>query len=126
MARYDVRVAALALRVEYDWLDTTLAKIEVPGVARGGQGVRRTLTDSAVAILATAIELHDKLGVSLERGVALADALLRVPGGAIHLGSVTVTVDTAQIQRRLLGQLTDAMERVVPVRRGRPPRATPG
>jgi hypothetical protein len=125
MARYDVRVVALALDVPYPWLDTTLARIEVPGVTRRGHGVRRSATEHAVVVIGLALELVRELGVGMERGVAVAQTLAGEAAGGLQMGLVTLSVDVLQFQRQIHLRLQEAVERAVPVRRGRPSASAP-
>ncbi len=121
MPRYDVRVTALTLDVPYDWLDTSLARLDLPGMTKGGRGVRRSLSDQAVLTLSIALQLTEALGVGLERAIALANALTEAPDGIVQAGPVTLRVDLPAAQAELRARLRDALERVVPIRRDRPP-----
>ncbi len=122
MPRYDARVAAAALDVEYRWLDTTLPRLDLDGVAGGGRGRRRTLTDQSILLLLVARELTESLGLPLERAVGLARRLLEDPAGSIDAGPVHLTVDLPRCQALLRERLASAVELAVPIRRGRPPR----
>ncbi|MCE2942040.1 MAG: hypothetical protein ACK53A_08520 [Gemmatimonadota bacterium] len=120
MARYDVRLAAVALDVGYQWLDSLLARHPVAGVVAESQGVRRTVTDDALVTLAIVRDLHHDLGLPLGRAVAVAESLQA--SGAMRAGLVALTVDRSQVVDQLAPRVSEALERIVPRRRGRPPR----
>lgn len=124
MARYDVRTAALALDIPYPTLDVLLARHDVCGVTRSAQGIRRTVDDAALVTLRIAIDLRDGLGVSFERGLEIARGLQR--SGEARQGAVTISVNLEAVRLDLAARLSDAIERAVPIRRGRPPRGSGG
>lgn len=119
MARYDVRLAAVALDVAYRWLDGVLARHRVEGVTSEVQGIRRTVSDDALVTLAIVRDLHAQAGLPIGRAIEIAERL--EPDGRLRLGIVTVAVDRHAVARDLAPQVADAVERVVPRRRGRPP-----
>lgn len=121
MARYDVRTAALALDVPYDSLDVILARHDVPGVVKASQGVKRTVDDGALVILRLAFDLRDGLGLPFERAVATAQRL--ATQGSASAGEITLSADLPALRSGLALRVSDAVERSVPVRRGRPPAA---
>lgn len=120
MARYDVRLAAVALDVEYHWLDSLLARHSVVGVVAESQGVRRTVTDDALVTLAIVRDLYRELGLPIGRAVAVAESLKE--SGAVRAGYVALTVDRSRVADRLAPRVAEALERIVPRRRGRPPK----
>ena len=143
MARvYDIAVAALALDVDRKWLDNLTSQNAIPGTEHLARGVARRLTLRALVIAAVVRDLNQVLGVPVVRGVALSTRLIElvdrgssgeVVAGAelasssgapvVRLGeNIELRFDLAEIERRIEVRLLDAMERVVPRRRGRPPR----
>lgn len=120
MARYDVRVAALALDVPYQWLDSLLARHHVLGVTAEVQGVRRSLTPDALARLTIARDLHESLGLPIARALEAADRLLA--SGVLAAGAVTLSVDRHALETAVAHAAAEAVDRVVPRRRGRPPK----
>jgi hypothetical protein len=121
---YDVRAAALALDIPYRSLDVLLARHDVPGVSKGGQGVSRRVSDEGLLRLAVADELWRVLQLDVPAGLALADGLISA-GGELTAGDLRLTVDLVRLRARLASRMTDVIERVVPVRRGRPPKSAP-
>lgn len=122
MARYDVAVAALALDVPARWLDSVLARHDVPGVTRSVQGVRRTISDDAMLLLACARDLHLEGRVPVPVALEAAAALVR--DGQWRTGTVTWSVALPTLRQELATAIADAIERAVPRRRGRPPGQT--
>lgn len=126
MARvYDVAVSALALDVDPKWLDNLLSQHEVPGVARSVRGLARRIPLSALVIIAIARDLQRELGVGIARGVPAASRLAASgdTGGRATLSvghSLALRADLARVRHDLEDRLVDAMEVVVPRRRGRP------
>jgi hypothetical protein len=143
MARaYDIAVAALAIDADRKWLDNLTSQHTIPGTEHLARGVARRLTLHALVIAAIVRDLNQLLGVPVARGVALSTELLdqvdrdsssaalageypASPDGTpvVELGeNIELRIDVAGVQRRIETKLLDAMERVVPRRRGRPPR----
>lgn len=143
MARaYDIAVAALAIDTDRKWLDNLTSQHTIPGTEHVARGVARRLTLRALVVAAIVRDLNQLLGVPVARGVALSTELLdqvdrhsstaAVAGGSanspvgtpvVELGqNMELRIDVGEIQRRVEVRLLDAMERVVPRRRGRPPR----
>ena len=120
MPRYDVRVAALALDVPYRWLDTLLARHDIAGVTSEAQGVRRSLTEESLFVLTLVRDLHHHLGLPLGRAVDTAHRLQAA--GMLELGTLRLQLSPDRMRGDIARDLTDALERVVPRRRGRPPR----
>lgn len=147
MARvYDIAVAALAIGVERKWLDNLTAQYSIPGTEHVARGVARRLSMRTLLTAAIVRDLNRGLGVPVGRGVEVASSILGAssspePGGAApsgpeeslaapHAGhavlpiaeSLTLAVDLGRLEREIERRLLEAMETVVPRRRGRPPR----
>ena len=136
MARaYDIVVAALALDVDRKWLDNLTSQHSIPGTEHVARGVSRRLTLRALLIAALVRDLNQLLGVPVARAVALStdylDRLDRPAGETaqpdavpeLRVGEdIELRVDMSRIERKIEARLLDAMETVIPRRRGRPPR----
>lgn len=121
MRAYTVVTSAVALDVDLKWLDNLLSHHLVPGVRQARQGVARTLTYSALRIIAVALELISELQIPLPHALAWAG---RLTGGdnPVAAGTLHLSVDMEAVDRWLSERLAYAVE-VAPVpRRGRPPR----
>lgn len=78
------------------------------------------MTDDALVTLAIVRDLCRELGLSIGRAVAVAESLKE--SGAVRAGHVALTVDRARVADRLAPRVAEALERIVPRRRGRPPK----
>jgi hypothetical protein len=119
VARYDVAVAALALDVKAQWLDTLLARHDIVGVTRVTQGVRRTISEEAMVQLAIIRDLHVGGGLPIPAAVAMSQVLSQ--RGEVTAGVVRWVADLPLLRQQVAAQVADAIERAVPRRRGRPP-----
>lgn len=144
MARvYDIAVAALAIGVERKWLDNLTAQHPIPGTEHLARGVARRLSMRALLTAAIVRDLNRALGVPVGRGVEIAGSVLgaqpategaviaqsgqgdsaSAPRAALPIAdSITLSIDVGRLERDIERRLLEAMETVVPRRRGRPPR----
>lgn len=122
MARFDVRVAAVALQIGPEWLSVLLTRFPIVGVTRGRRGVTRTLSLDAVVCVGLAHALVQDAGVGAGPALDLAHRLLREPGGELRLGngSVRLSIDAAAARRAASARLALAVEQSVDIPRGRP------
>jgi hypothetical protein len=127
MARYDTRVAAVALDVEEAWLSSILTRFPVAGVIRRRQGFRRQLSVEAVVLLAIVRALVAEPGLGVQPAVALARRLLDSPTGGVRMagGHAELTFDVAGTRRRVRAALDGAVATSTEIRRGRPRRKAP-
>ena len=126
MRLYDVGAASFALRVERKWLDNVLSQHDVPGVARSVQGLSRQIPLRSLAIIAIVRDLQRHLGLPVGRGIEIGTRLIGPAHGHVRLGATVLTADVSAIEHELDHRLVDAMETVVPRRRGRPRTAQRG
>ena len=144
MARvYDIAVAALAIGAERKWLDNLTAQHSIPGTEHVARGVARRLSMRTLLTAAIVRDLNRGLGVPVGRGVEVASSilgaqqsrevvpiaesgpeeLLSAPQVVLPIAeSLTLAVDVERLEREIERRLLEAMETVVPRRRGRPPR----
>lgn len=124
MRGYDIRAAALALKVAPKWMDNLLSHHSVPGVVQSRQGVRRLIPPHSLRVIAVAMELMEALRLPLPAALNLA-VRVRHAGGQVPLaGRVTLSLDLAALDRALDRELALAVEASPSPRRGRPPAAT--
>lgn len=121
MRGYTVVTSAVALEVEYKWLDNLLSHYSVVGVRQERQGVSRTVPYSALRVIAIGLELTRELHIPLPKALEWAECLSAGEnprkGAYLELGISLETMD-----KHLMERLAYAVE-VAPVpRRGRPPR----
>lgn len=120
MRGYTVITSAVALQVDYKWLDNLLSHNNVEGVRQARQGVSRTLTLPALRAIAVTRELLTALHCPLPQALGLARRLLSGENPVVE-GPVSIGVNVEHVDRYLLERLAFAVE-VSPVpRRGRPP-----
>ncbi len=121
MRGYTVVASAVALNVDYKWLDNLLSHHLVDGVRQARQGVARTLPFKAILVIAIAMEFIDALQMPLGHALTWADRMVKGENPAKR-GNVTLAANLAALESWLLSRLAYAVE-VAPVpRRGRPPR----
>lgn len=121
MRGYTVVTSAVALGVEYKWLDNLLSHNTVSGVRQARQGVARTLPHASLKIIAVALEFVSALQSPLPEALRWAEELSRTEG-LLTVGHLQIAVDFDAIDRWLAERLAYAVE-VAPIpRRGRPPK----
>jgi hypothetical protein len=144
MARaYDIAVAALAVGVERKWLDNLTSQHSIPGTEHLARGVARRFSLPALVTAAIVRDLNRGLGVPVGRAVELAGWILagsppnRIVAGSrppvmllsdngpktgVAIGdALALHVDVGRLERQIERRLVEAMETIVPRRRGRPP-----
>ncbi len=120
MRGYTVVTSAVALEVDYKWLDNLLSHNSVPGVKQARQGVSRTVPYPALRIIAIALELTRDLHMPLPKSLDWATRLSKGENPA-QGATITIGLNLEALDRHLLDRLAYAVE-VAPVpRRGRPP-----
>ena len=120
---YSVSTAQLVLNAPTKWVDNVLTHHEVPGVARGRQGLSRGLPPRALLVLGVALEMIRELRMPIGAAIARATALCDDPTREVHVTTeITLRVDVAAIEQRLARRLLEATEVAGARRRGRPPR----
>jgi hypothetical protein len=118
---YTVVTSAVALGVDYKWLDNLLSHHDVSGVKQARQGVARTVPYSALRVIAIALELISGVQSPLPEALAWA-TLLNEGQNPRTIGRLKVEVDLAAIDQWLSERLAYAVE-VAPIpKRGRPPK----
>jgi hypothetical protein len=124
MARsYHIDIAQYVADVDRKWVDNLLSQCHVPGVDRTERGVSRRISTDAIYHIVLAQRLTQGLSMGVAAAVALAGQLLNrslrdsslPPGLSFHFDR---SVFEADVDRRI----AEAVESVMPARRGRPPR----
>ncbi len=121
---YSVRLVSLTLSTPLKWLDNLLSHHDLPGVVGGRQGVERQISGEGLLAIEMSRLLTSDLGVPVSRAVALVNFALanRVANRlTCELDSgVTLAFDAERIERRLRQRMTEAVESLGHVKRGRP------
>lgn len=123
MARhYHVDIAVFAAESDRKWVDNLLSHFDVPGVESARQGVARRVSTHGVYHIVLVRRLALAAGVSVERAVALAQQLLTTDANHVSLGhALELRIDRDAFQREIDDRIAQAVESIVPRRRGRPP-----
>jgi hypothetical protein len=123
MARhYHVDIAAYVADADRKWVDNLLSHFDVPGVDAAKQGVARRISASGVHHIALTRRLVTDLAISIDRATTLAQALLRTDASHVALSEVlSLHIDRDRFRRETDRRLSEAVESIVPARRGRPP-----
>lgn len=115
--------AAFALGIPKKELDNILSRYAVRGFERGRQGVARRLSQASIEQVALAIDLTRDYSIPVPTALLLAEEALSSREGVITSpgGHLAIHVDLERIRRDLQAKLAEAIENVIPPRRGRPP-----
>lgn len=122
MSAVTTGTAALALGIAKKELDNILSRYAVRGFERGRQGVSRRLSLATIEQVAIAIDLARSYSIPVSMSLLLAEEALSSPEGVMAApdGHLAIHVDIARIRRGLHARLSDAIEHMIPPRRGRP------
>lgn len=115
--------AAFALGIQKKDLDNILSRYPVRGFERGKQGLSRRLSLASIEQVAIAIDLSRDYSIPIPTALILAEEALGSREGVIPSpgGHLALHVDVERIRRDIQAKLTDAIEYIIPPRRGRPP-----
>ena len=114
--------AAFALGITKKDLDNILSRYGVRGYERGRQGVARRLSQASIEQVALAIDLARDYSIPVPTALLLAEEALSSREGVITSpgGHLAIHVDLDRIRRELQAKLAEAIENIIPPRRGRP------
>jgi hypothetical protein len=123
MARhYHIDIAVFAANSDRKWVDNLLSHFDVPGVDSAKQGVARRFSQPGVYHVALTRRLWLDAGMSVEAALAAARRLLSDPSGRLLLApSLELTLDRDAFRTEIDARISEAVESIVPRRRGRPP-----
>lgn len=115
--------AAFSLGITKKDLDNILSRYPIRGYERGRQGVARRLSLASIEQVALAIDLSRDYSIPVPTALLLAEEALSSREGVIASpgGHLAIHVDLERIRRDVQAKLADAIEHVIPPRRGRPP-----
>lgn len=122
MARYyHIDIARHASDADAKWADNLLSKFDIPGVDRARQGVSRRVSVHGIYHVALIRRLTTELRMPTDIAVAIAGQLLVTDARHVPLGDgVEIRLDRAAFVRDIDARIAEAVESVVPARRGRP------
>ena len=115
--------AAFVLGIPKKDLDNILSRHAVRGFERGTRGLARRISPASIEQVAVAIDLTRDFSIPIPTALELADQTLMSREGIITSpdGHLAIHADLDRIRRELHLRLSDAIEHVIPPRRGRPP-----
>jgi hypothetical protein len=115
--------AAAALDVDRKTLDNILAREARHLVRAGRRGRSRRIPIRALELIALALVLSRDVGITIARGLEVAEKILSVPSAQVALGSLTtLAFDVSRLRIALEQSISDALESVAEPTRGRPRR----
>lgn len=123
MARYyHVDIAVVAANADRKWIDNLLSHSPLFGVLAAKQGVARRISVHGIYHIALVRVLSRDGGMSVDAAVDAAHRLLATDANHIEIAhGLTLRIDRHAFQREIDARIADAVESVVPRRRGRPP-----
>jgi hypothetical protein len=123
MARhYHIDIAVFAAESDRKWVDNLLSHFDVPGVDSAKQGVARRFSQAGIYHVALTRRLWRDAGMSVEAALSAARRLLSEPSGRFLLApAIELTIDREAFRAEIDSRVADAVESIVPRRRGRPP-----
>jgi hypothetical protein len=121
-ASYHIDIAGYAANTPKKWVDNLLSHFEVPGVQQGRRGSTRRVTQVGLYHIALVRAIARELGVPLRNSVMLATTLMRTKSPELSVfGTLALRFDRELFQRQVDARVAEAVEAIVPARRGRPP-----
>ncbi|HSQ31053.1 MAG TPA: hypothetical protein VLN49_14440 [Gemmatimonadaceae bacterium] len=119
---YHIDIAGYASGADRKWVDNLLSHFEVPGVEQRRRGAARRVTQTGLYHIALVRAIAQELGAPIKTSVALATTLMRAhPSELPIFGTLTLRFDRDRFQRDVDVRVAEAVEAIVPARRGRPP-----
>lgn len=121
-ASYHIDIAGYAADADRKWVDNLLSHFEVPGVERGRRGSPRRVTQVGLYHIALVRAIARELGATLRTSVMLATTLMHTESPELRIiGTLALRLDRDRFQREVDARVAEAVEAIVPARRGRPP-----
>jgi hypothetical protein len=121
--RYHVDIAVFAANTDRKWMDNLLSHHAVPGVESAKQGVARFISTAAIYQIVLTRDLSVNAGIPVDVAVDVARRLLAAPANRISIvPHLCLDLDRDAFMGRVDDLIADAVDSVVPKRRGRPPR----
>lgn len=114
--------AAFVLGIPKKDLDNILSRHTVGGFERGTRGRARRISLASIEQVAIAVDLARDFSIPVSSALVLAEQALASREGVITSpgGHLAIHADLDRIRRELHERLSEAIEHVIPPRRGRP------
>jgi hypothetical protein len=124
MKTLSTNASATALGVDRKTLDNVLAREGRSLIGAGSRGRSRRISIDMLERIAVALILNRDLGVSIAKGLALAEKVVDSPSSQVNVGSLsTLTFDLPRLRKALERSIDETLEGVAERIRGRPPRS---
>src|SRR5437660_794230 len=119
---YHIDIAAFAAEADKKWVDNLLSHFDVPGVVIAKQGVARRISVHGVYHVALTHLLWSQAGLAVDVALGIANRLLATDANHLALArGVTLNIDRRAFQGEVDRAIAEAVESIIPRRRGRPP-----
>lgn len=126
-ASYHIDIAGYAANADRKWVDNLLSHFEIPGVEQGRRGSARRVTQVGLYHIALVRVIALELGAPLKTSVLLATTLMHTGSHELPVfGTLALRFDRYRFQREIDARVAEAVEAIVPARRGRPPARVSG
>lgn len=124
MRIYHVDIARHAADSDRKWIDNLLSHFEIPGVERTQRGSARRISAVGIYQIALARKLVFELNTTVKAAVELSRALLQSDTRILPVFvGLSLTFDRPAFEAAIDARIAEAVESIVPARRGRPPTA---
>jgi hypothetical protein len=121
MITLSTHASAVALGIDRKSLDNILAREARPLMGIGRRGRSRRVPAEVLERVAIALILKRDLGVTLARGLRIAERVLGSPSSSVTVGSLsTLSFDVPRLRQALELSIGEALESVAERTRGRP------
>jgi len=122
MARtYHVDIAQYVAGADRKWVDNLLSHFGIPGVEKAERGVARRIATNGIYHIALVRQLVERLDLGTSAAVTMAGHLLAEPLGQLSLPvGLELRFDRDAFESDVDRRIADAVESVIPARRGRP------
>lgn len=114
--------AAFVLAIPKKDLDNILSRHAVRGFERGTRGLARRISMACIEQVAVAVDLARDFSIPISSALTLAEQALASREGIVTSpgGHLAIHADLDRIRKDLHDRLSEAIEHVIPPRRGRP------
>jgi hypothetical protein len=124
MKTLSTNASATAIGVDRKTLDNLLAREGRLLIGAGSRGRSRRISIDVLERIAVALILNRDLGVSIAKGLALAEEIVGSPSSQVNVGLLsTLTFDLPRLRKVLERSIDEALEGVAERTRGRPRRS---
>jgi hypothetical protein len=122
MRTYHVDIAAHASKVERKWIDNLLSHFDIPGVERTRRGSTRRISPTGIYHIALARRIAAGLDTTVKSAVSLAMTLMCAPTmETLLFNGLSFRFDRDAFRAEIDSRINEAVEAIVPAKRGRPP-----